>query len=132
MKLLVMERIWIILLSLLGIGISLYIYYKRTRGEKLACLLGGDHCTEVVMSKYGWTFRVVPNEVVGLGYYILVILLTTITFAYSQPLLVASSFLAFIFSVYVTYIQLFTLRNICEWCLVANGINVILFLLIAF
>ena len=132
MKLLVMERIWIILLSLIGIGISLYINYKRTRNAKLFCFFGEDHCTEVVMGKYGWTFRVVPNEVVGIGYYILVILLTTISLPFSQPVLVAGSFIAFIFSIYVTYIQFFTLKNVCEWCLVANGINVILFLLISF
>ena len=131
MRLVVMERIWIVLLSLIGIGISFYINYKRSRSERLFCLLG-EHCTEVIKSKYAWTFRIAPNEVFGIVYYMVIILMTIFSFPALQSLLVVGSFLVAAFSVYLTYTQLFVLKRFCEWCLAANGVNVILFLLIVF
>ena len=123
----------LIILSLFGLILSAYIHIKTTKKEKLVCAIGND-CNKVINSKYGKTF-ILSNDVIGILYYLL-ILISTIIFLifpeYLTGLIILVRLIivggAALFSVYLTFVQIFILKELCEYCLGANFINVLLFI----
>ena len=129
------SSIALIIISLIGLLLSSYIYYKRTRKQKLVCVIGND-CDKVIKSKYGRTF-ILPNDVVGIIYYV-IILISSIIFLLFPHLLTSVIVIGRIFlfgvaasfSVYLAFVQIFILKELCEYCMGANLINVIIFILL--
>lgn len=120
-----------------GLLISTYIFYKKRRQEEMLCFLGGD-CNDVVNSKYATMF-IVPNEVLGIGYYILIFVYAILLksgagfniFIFDLRLAIAAvALVAAGYSVYLTYIQLFVLKKTCEYCMTVNLINILILALI--
>ncbi len=128
--------IWLILLALVGLIDSAYIFYKKQRGEKLVCLIGKD-CAKVVNSRYGSIFGV-PNELVGIAYYLAVIALASALYAgttMAAGIILAGVLLvtaagALLGSVVLTVLQAWVLREWCEYCLLAAVVNLLLFVLV--
>lgn len=121
-----------IFLGFAGFLLALYIAHKKRRkSEHFVCPLRGN-CSEVIHSDYS-TFFGIPVEYLGLAYY------GTIAIAYGVRaiwpgldgtftlFLFAISTFALVFSFYLTFIQLFTLRKICTWCLVSATLTVVIF-----
>jgi uncharacterized membrane protein len=116
-----------IVFALSGLILALYIYTtKKNKAKVLVCPIGG-HCDAVVNSKYS-KFLGVPVELMGSLYYALVIIFYSINafqpgFFGDEVLFFATSFsvVAFFFSVYLVFIQAFTLKNWCTWCLFSAG-----------
>jgi len=116
-----------IVFALAGISLALYIYItKQNKKKALVCPIGG-HCTAVVNSKYS-KFLGTPVELMGAGYYLLVTLVYGIKLI--QPEFFSDVFMffitafsvgAFLFSLYLVFIQAFTLKNWCTWCLFSAG-----------
>ena len=127
----------LIILSVIGFLLSFYIFYKKKRKEKLVCIIGKD-CNKVINSKYA-RFFFASNEVIGMVYYTL-IFITTLIFL-SSPLLLTSTIvfsravivgIAALFSIYLSIVQVFVLKELCDYCLAANIINIILFIALFF
>jgi len=117
---------WVLGLSALGLGISLYLLYVKLRNKKLICFLGED-CDAVVKSKYGYLFKI-PNEVLGVLYYAGMIAGTVL--AINILFLQAAAVLALVASLALVVIQAFFLKKWCEWCIATALINLALFLLV--
>ena len=130
-----MNQLYLIFLSIIGFAVSAYLYYSKTNDKKLYCFIG-QHCDDVVKSKYGETFGV-ENTLVGLIYYGLV-------FAYGAFLnrnifigniiyyfIVIASIASVLFSLYLTGVQAFVLKKWCEYCIVSSTVSIlIMFVLI--
>ncbi len=123
----------IFLFLFLGFIVSFYIYYKKTKKEKLVCYIGKD-CNRVLESRYSKVFSV-PNEVIGMLYYALISIITLILILYipvgiliQGRLMIVG--LAALYSIYLTSIQLFVLKELCEYCLAVNIINIAIFILL--
>ncbi len=121
------------ILSIIGFFVSRHIYRAKKTGVKLVCHFGGgkQSCNEVVESEYGKTFGV-PNEVAGMVYCVAVLLLSL--YLLNSPLdyttfnvFLIISGIAFIFSIYLIFIQAFVLKKFCEWCLATALINIFIF-----
>jgi len=133
-----MFSIWLLPLATIGLFISLYILLKKLRNEKILCFIGKD-CDRVVKSKYGYMMGI-PNELIGSLFYIwiLVVVISSVAgvtdiFAGRLLFLVyLSVILAFLSSIGLTAIQAFILKKWCEMCLVAAGINTLIFFLVMF
>jgi len=118
-----------LLASILGLGISLYIFQKKFTKTKLICPRESS-CDHLVHSVYSNTFGI-PNEILGIIYYILQIIFW-ILFIYlpnslnqiSYFLLVIATTLAVLFSIYLVAIQAFIIRSWCLWCLGTALINI--------
>lgn len=116
-------------LAIVGLLDSWYIFYKKQRKEKLVCFVGQD-CNEVVNSQYSHIYGV-PNEILGIIFYLAVLgsvgLVTLgITQLHSVSILSAihaAAFVALLFSIYLTAMQMFVLKAWCEYCLVAAFAN---------
>lgn len=126
----------VILLSAAGFAIAFYIYRKKSKKEKLICNILDSDCDQVVKSQYGQLLGI-PNEVMGMAYYLLLIvsvilLMSGVTaifnFSLTNLIFIVSG-LAAVVSIILIYIQAIILKNWCEYCLASSLINIIIFIL---
>ncbi len=115
-----------------GFLLSFYIRHKKRSHEKMVCPLKSD-CDTVIYSPYSKFFGV-PLELLGLLYYGLIAVgyaLFLIFPTLATPLVVfgvlSATTAALLFSLYLTFIQAFTLKQWCTWCLMSAGFCVIIF-----
>jgi len=116
-----------LLLSLLGLGIAGYLTYTHFQEEALVCTFGG--CHTVQESEYA-TIGPVPIAILGLGMYVAVAataLLRIIPNRLIAPDMAnlaawGMAFAAVLYYAYLTYIELFVIDAICQWC-VASAIT---------
>lgn len=122
----------IIFAALTGVLLTIYIYHKKRSHEAMVCPLNG-HCETVINSEFS-KFLGIPVELIGMFYYSMValsygIFLTVPILA--TPLLTLAVFfatmLAFLFSAYLVFIQLFYLKQLCTWCLGSAGLCTLIF-----
>lgn len=116
-----------------GFLISFYIRHKKSSREVLVCPLNSN-CEEVIHSDFSKFFGI-PVEIFGLLYYGFTaasygFILAFPGFAppYFYYGLVLASAAAFLFSLYLTFIQAFTLREWCTWCLTSAMLSTVIFL----
>ena len=127
--------LWIPILALIGLADASYLLYKKLRKEKLVCFFGDD-CDKVSKSKYGYIFGI-PSEVFGNGFYLFVLALfvlsllgNTMIFGVSLlSLLLFAAIPASLVSVYLLSIQVFILKQWCEWCILSALVNFLLLFL---
>lgn len=131
-----MEHIWLGILALIGFSVSLYIFVKKQRKEKLVCFIG--HCNIVINSKYSKLFKI-DNTIFGLLYFALIFVVAVVmgintTLLIGMPLLLIKiiSGLAAIFSLVLVYIQSVILKELCEYCLATIILSLIIFLILVF
>jgi uncharacterized membrane protein len=131
-----MAIIAIILAAIAGLGISAFLRYMRetVHGKGHSSCPPYYDCYLVVSSKYA-NFLGFPIELIGVAYYGLVFLIYAGLFAFPQintPLLsfimMTASTTAFLFSLYLTGVQLITIKKICAWCIASALLCVIIFL----
>lgn len=112
----------------LGVGVAIYITIADSGGGAPVCLSGGSGCQTVADSSYSHLAGV-NVAVLGIVGYLL--LLASAFFANDTArfggFVVALG--GFGFSVYLTYIELFKIDAVCEWCVASAVLMTILFLL---
>ena len=114
----------------LGIGVATYIAIAESGGGSPVCLAGSHGCATVAKSSYSHVAGV-NIAVFGIVGYCL--LLASAFFA--NDLARFGGFLValggFGYSVFLTYIELFKIEAICQWCVASAVLMTILFLLSA-
>ena len=141
----VLIQMIILVFGLSGFMIARYIYSHKVKQTPLICPMNFD-CHSVVHSDYS-KFLGVPVEIFGMIYYacisvtylLLVIGPYILPSGFSSPLFflltpflfVASSgsFFAFLFSLYLIYVQIFVLKKGCSWCILSALISALIFIL---
>ena len=111
----------IALVSLVGIFVSLYLtFYKLGYIGTLACGTGG--CETVQTSKWG-DFLGLPVAAWGAGFYLCVLAVSLAglqeRFADSRVVAITLVLLTVwgaLFTLWLTYLELFVIRAICRWC----------------
>jgi uncharacterized membrane protein len=114
--------------AVLGIGVATYITIADSGGGSPACLAGGSGCETVADSSYSHIAGV-NIAVFGIVGYIL--LLISAFFANDAARFggFAVALGGFGFSVYLTYLEIFKIEAICQWCVGSAVLMTILFLL---
>lgn len=113
--------------ALAGIFLALYIRHKKHPQRTLVCPLGSN-CSIVIYSQYA-NFMGMPVEILGIIYYSVIFLLSIFSFSsLSLPLLMWLAVIAFLFSLYLTTIQLFKIKEWCFWCLMSTILSTIIFI----
>ncbi|MBI4116180.1 vitamin K epoxide reductase family protein [Candidatus Pacearchaeota archaeon] len=133
-----MKEVFLILLAVFGFAVSFYIWNKVHREKKkLFCIIGKGTCESVVKSKYAHLFGM-DNAVIGMAYYFFIFAAAVFLFAYPKFLLLdyvslSEKFItgaAALVSLILISIQLFVLKQTCEYCMVANATNIAIFMAI--
>jgi len=129
------KRMIVATLALAGIFVAVYLLlYKIGVIGNLSCGIGS--CETVNTSKWA-TFLGAPVAAWGVGFYIVmfVVALVSLQDRYADSLgmskaLAAFSAGGFAFSAWLTYLELFVIRAICQWCVI-SAIIVTLILVVA-
>lgn len=129
------NNIWYVILifaAFSGFLLAFYIRHKKSAAEKMVCPFYSD-CDAVIYSEHSKFFGV-PVEVLGLLYYGLAATSYALFLAFpplASPSAVFTIFTltatAFLFSLYLTFIQAFALRQWCVWCLMSAGFCAVIF-----
>lgn len=110
-------------LSIIGLGASIYLTYVEVTHTNAICGPVGD-CNTVQSSPYAKLFGLIPIGLVGaIGY--IAILVTWLwrrfradAFAKAAgPTMFVMALFGTLFSVYLTYLELFVIHAVCLWCL---------------
>lgn len=106
-------------LSLAGIAVSAYLTLVHYRDDLLVCAVGG--CHTVQKSPYA-ELEGVPVAVLGLGMFVALTVLNLLRrvrpqWAETLTLVMFGLVLAgSIFAIYLTYLELFVIHAVCQWC----------------
>jgi uncharacterized membrane protein len=112
----------------LGIGVAAYIAIADSGGGSPVCLAGGHGCATVARSSYSHLAGV-DIAVFGIVGYAL--LLASAFFANDAARLggFVLALGGFGYSVFLTYLEIFKIEAICQWCVGSALLMTILFLL---
>lgn len=110
-----------IVLVLAGIGISGYLTYTHYEGIDPACVGGSSGCHIVQTSKYA-ELAGVPVALIGLIGYLVIGASLLIRTELGRTITLGLTMAGAGFTVYLTYLELFVIDAICQWC-VANAIT---------
>jgi uncharacterized membrane protein len=112
----------------LGLGVATYIAIADSGGGAPTCLAGGGGCETVANSSYS---HVAGINVAVFGIVGYLAILATAFFAGDRARFAgfALALGGFGFSVYLTYLEIFTIEAICQWCVASAVLMTVLFLL---
>ena len=115
-------------LAALGIGVATYIAVEAAGGDAPTCLAGSSGCATVAKSSYS---HVAGVNIAVFGIVGYALLLASAFFASDAArfggFLVALG--GFGYSVFLTYVEIFKIEAICQWCVGSAVLMTILFLL---
>jgi uncharacterized membrane protein len=112
----------------LGIGVATYITIADSGGGAPTCLAGGGGCETVANSSYSHIAGV-NVAVFGIVGYVALFLTAFFVNDLARFGGFAVSLGGFGFSIYLTYLELFKIEAICQWCVASAVLMTILFLL---
>lgn len=134
-----MKEVLLIVFSILGFLVSFHVYNQVHRKKKKLVCLKGESCNAVIMSKYGKTLGI-DNSVLGMVFYSIIFLIGIQPLIFPQmfnmnylhlfELIVSGG--GFFFTIYLTFVELFILKEICEYCTASGILSVLIFLVILF
>ena len=110
-------------LSVIGFGIALYLTFIETTNTKAICGPVGD-CNSVQSSPFAKLFGVVPVGLLGAVGYLGILVAWVLAragrgrLAQLAPVaLFGMALFGVLFSIYLTYVELFLIHAVCIWCL---------------
>lgn len=113
-------RVAIAALSVIGLAISIYLTVERVRGVAPSCPIGGS-CVTVQTSEYA-ELAGVPVPVTGIVGYAGLLVAALLSGPLGRLLGLLVALVAFGFSVWLTYVELFVIDAICTWCVTSATI----------
>lgn len=124
----------IVALSLVGLGIAGYLTYVHYNEAALVCTTGG--CETVQQSTYS-TIGPAPIAMLGAGMFSTLLTLAGLRLRSSSIVtaetasLVAWTMLltGILYYVYLTYVELFVLNAVCQWCVASSLVAMAIFAL---
>ena len=120
--------------ALIGIIDASYLTFIKFTHTPIYCTPGLGDCASVNSSKWS-TLWGIPIAVFGLLFYLLVLFLIVFghKIKFIEPVLnyvlFGICFFGFLFSMYLTYLELFVLHAVCQWCMVSATCATVLFIL---
>ncbi|MFL5908024.1 MAG: vitamin K epoxide reductase family protein [Solirubrobacterales bacterium] len=122
-------RITAAVLALAGIGVATYIAVAEGGGGVPKCLAGGHGCETVARSHYSHLAGI-NVAVIGIFGYVLLLAAAIAPGDLGRFAGLLTALIGFGFSAYLTYLELFVIDAICQWC-VASAVLMALSLAVA-
>ena len=126
-------NLFLITAALGGFALAFFIFISKRKAKPIACPMDG-HCDDVVRSEFSKFFGI-PVEILGMLYYAGAAAAYSVFYFYSGlavPFAMFGMFgltsFSFLFSLYLTFIQAFNLKQWCVWCLASAGLSSFIFL----
>jgi uncharacterized membrane protein len=122
-------RIAAFVLAVAGIGVATYIAIAESGGGAPKCIAGGGGCETVAESKYA-DLAGINVAVLGIFGYVLLLVAAIVPGDLGRFGGFLTALIGFGFSLYLTYLELFVIDAICQWC-VASAVLMALSLAVA-
>ena len=122
------------LLALAGLGVAGYLAYVKIQATPAACGPVGD-CNAVQASPYARVFGILPLGVLGMLGYSLILSASWLRLgrgfitAPATWAVFSLSVFGVLFSIYLTYLEVFVIRAVCIWCISSAMIMTLVLLL---
>lgn len=120
-----------------GFLLAFYIHHKKSKKEVMACPLDSN-CETVIYSPHARFFGI-PVEALGMLYYAGIaigyaafLVLPRLATPSALLFVFLSSAAALLFSLYLTFLQAFVIKEWCTWCLGSAALTTIIFALSIF
>jgi len=107
-------RIAIGVVCLIGIAVATYLTYTHYAGLNVVCPVSGG-CETVQKSVYS-KLDGIPVAVLGLAGYIAILISLAVRNELGRVAGFGMALVGCMFSLYLTYREIFTIKAICEWC----------------
>jgi uncharacterized membrane protein len=121
-------RIVLAVLAVAGLCMSAYLTWVHLRGVAPVCLAGGGGCETVQSSRYAEILGV-PVAALGLGGYAGLLLAALLRGEAGALLGLFVTLVSVLFSAYLTYLELFVIYAICQWCVSSAALMTVAFIL---
>lgn len=118
----------VLVLGLIGLCIATYLTYVHYAHLKPICLSSGG--CEIVQNSEWAHFLGIPVPVIGLVGWVVILLSLAIPGDIGRGLTALFTLFGFGFSCYLTYLELFKIHAICQWC-VGNAIVMTIAMIVA-
>jgi uncharacterized membrane protein len=109
-----------------GVGIASYIAIEAAGGDAPTCIAGSSGCETVASSSYSHVLGV-NIAAFGIVGYALLLAAALLRGDGARMAGFAISLAGFGYSVFLTYIELFKIEAICQWCVASAVLMTILF-----
>jgi uncharacterized membrane protein len=109
-----------------GIGVATYIAIADSGGGSPVCIAGGGGCETVANSTYSHLLGV-NIAVFGIVGYALLLAASLLRGDAARMVGFGVALVGFGYSVYLTYLELFKIEAICQWCVASATLMTILF-----
>lgn len=113
-------------LATFGIGVATYIAIADSGGGSPVCAAGGHGCQTVAESAYSELLGV-NVAIFGIAGYVLLLGAALLRGDGVRMAGFALALVGFGFSLYLTYLELFTIEAICQWCVASAVLMTLLF-----
>lgn len=118
--------------ALAGIFDAAYLSYVKLTRVPVFCSPGFGNCESVSSSPYSYILGI-PVAYLGLLTYLVIIFLLIfggkIKFLQTNGIyaLFGISFFGFLFSLYLTYLEIWVIKALCQWCLISAILMTVIF-----
>ncbi len=109
-----------------GIGVATYIAIADAGGGAPVCLAGGGGCETVANSSYSHLLGV-NVAILGIAGYVLILVTALLRGDGARMAGFVLALTGLGFSVYLTYLELFVIDAICQWCVASAVLMAVLF-----
>ncbi len=116
-------RVALASLAAIGLAISAYLTWTHFAGVAPACAGGSQGCETVQSSRYAAVLGI-PVSVVGLVGYASLLFSAALRTEGGVYLGFFLALVGTLFSAYLTYLELFVVRALCQWCLASAAVMV--------
>jgi uncharacterized membrane protein len=113
-------------LATFGIGVATYIAIADSGGGSPVCIAGGHGCQTVAESAYSHLLGI-NVSVFGIVGYVALLVSALLRGDGARMAGFAFALVGFGFSLYLTYLELFTIDAICQWCVASAVLMTLLF-----
>lgn len=109
-----------------GLGVAAYIAIEAAGGDAPVCIAGSSGCETVAKSTYSHLFGI-NIAVFGVVGYALLLVAALLRGDSARMAGFAFALVGFGYSVYLTYLELFKIEAICQWCVASAVLMTVLF-----
>lgn len=121
-------RVLLAVLAVVGLSMSAYLTWVHLLGMSPICLAGGVGCEAVQSSRYAEIWGL-PVATLGMGAYLRLLLAALLRGEGGVLLGLFITLVSVLFSAYLTYLELFVIYAICQWCVASAVLMLAAFIL---
>jgi len=113
-------------LATFGVGVATYIAIADSGGGSPVCIAGGHGCQTVAESSYSHLAGI-NIAIFGIAGYVVLLACALLRGDAFRLTAFVVSLIGFGYSLYLTYLELFTIDAVCQWCVASAVLMTLLF-----